>query len=153
MNLLWFKKNFQGVRKRRREEVTNRIFRGRNPRDISIVVIMAKRIHLFPSRTQKLSSLAPKVLSGWLLGRIGHRHISLSSVAFATEFFFTQNNLPLWAFSFVQQTVERCSSLRSFSFVVNFAIFAGMERFSDAEFTSWKTFEKASPKMLTYCLS
>ena len=68
-------KNFQGVRKCRREEVTNRIFRGWKPRDISIVVIMAKRIHLFPSRTQKLSSLAPKVLSGWPLGRIGHRHI------------------------------------------------------------------------------
>ena len=32
---------------------------------------MAKRNHLFPSRTQKLSSLAPKVVAGTLAARIG----------------------------------------------------------------------------------
>ena len=34
-------------------------------------VIMAGRIHLYPSRTQKLSSLAPKILGGRLPGKIG----------------------------------------------------------------------------------
>ena len=31
--------------------------------DITIAVMMAKRIHLFPYRTQKLSSFTPKVLA------------------------------------------------------------------------------------------
>ena len=33
---------------------------------------MAGRIHLYPSRTQKLSSPAPKILGGRLPGKIGH---------------------------------------------------------------------------------
>ena len=32
---------------------------------ITIAVMMAKRIHLFPFRTQKLSSFTPKVLAGY----------------------------------------------------------------------------------------
>ena len=39
------------------------------------VVIIARRIHLFPFRTQKLSSLALKVLGGKLPGRIRHSHV------------------------------------------------------------------------------
>ena len=35
------------------------------------MVIIAKRIHLFPYRTQKLSSIAPKVVGGSLPARIG----------------------------------------------------------------------------------
>ena len=35
----------------------------RYARDITIAVMMAKRIHLYPFRTQKLSSLTPKVLA------------------------------------------------------------------------------------------
>ena len=35
--------------------------------------MMALRIHLFPYRTQKLSSVAPKVVGGSLPARIGHR--------------------------------------------------------------------------------
>ena len=42
-----------------------------------MVVTIAERIHLFPSRTQKLSSLTPKVLSGPPLGRIGSCHLSI----------------------------------------------------------------------------
>ena len=38
-------------------------------------VITAKRIHLFPFRTQKLSSLAPMVLGGKLPGRVGHSRV------------------------------------------------------------------------------
>ena len=33
--------------------------------DITIAVMMAKRIHLYPFRTQKLSSFTPKVLVGY----------------------------------------------------------------------------------------
>ena len=36
------------------------------------VVIIAKRIHLFPYRTQKLSSLAAMVLGGQPPGRVAH---------------------------------------------------------------------------------
>ena len=39
------------------------------------VVIIAKRIHLFPFRTQKLSSLAPMVLGGKPPGRVGRSHV------------------------------------------------------------------------------
>ncbi len=39
------------------------------------VVTIARRIHLFPFRTQKLSSLALKVLGGKLPGRIGRSHV------------------------------------------------------------------------------
>ena len=39
------------------------------------VVIIAKRIHLFPFRTQKLSSLAPMVLGGKLPGRVGRSRV------------------------------------------------------------------------------
>ena len=38
------------------------------------VVTMARRIHLFPSRTQKLSFLAPIVVGGKLPARIGRCH-------------------------------------------------------------------------------
>ena len=39
------------------------------------VVIIAKRIHLFPFRTQKLSSLALMVLGGQLPGRVRRSHV------------------------------------------------------------------------------
>ena len=39
------------------------------------VVIIAKRIHLFPYRTQKLSSLAAMVLGGQLPGRVARSHV------------------------------------------------------------------------------
>ena len=39
------------------------------------MVIIAKRIHLFPFRTQKLSSLAPMVLGGKLPGRGGRSRV------------------------------------------------------------------------------
>ena len=39
------------------------------------VVIIAKRIHLFPFRTQKLSSLAAMVLGGRPPGRIARSHV------------------------------------------------------------------------------
>ena len=42
--------------------------------DIQLVLI-AVRVHLFPSRTQKLSSLAPTILCGRLHGKIGNANI------------------------------------------------------------------------------
>ncbi len=45
------------------------------------VVIIAEKIHLFPFRTQKLSSLALMVLGGKLPGRVGHSHVGYSKVA------------------------------------------------------------------------
>ena len=40
----------------------------------SAMVAIAAGPHLFPSRTQQLSPLAPMVLHGQLCGRVGHRH-------------------------------------------------------------------------------
>ena len=40
------------------------------------VVIIAERIHLFPFRTQKLSSRALIVLDGKLSGRVGRSQVS-----------------------------------------------------------------------------
>ena len=36
------------------------------------LVLIAARVHLFPFRTQKLSSLAPTILGGRLPGKIGN---------------------------------------------------------------------------------
>ena len=41
------------------------------------VVIIAERIHLFPFRTQKLSSRALIVLDGKLSGRVGRSQVIL----------------------------------------------------------------------------
>ena len=41
------------------------------------VVIIAERIHLFPFRTQKLSSRALIVLDGKLSGRVGRSHVNV----------------------------------------------------------------------------
>ena len=57
-----------------------------NGQDIQpIPVMMAKRIHLFSYRTQKLSSLAPRVLRWRRLGRVGHCRIFQSSIAQSVE--------------------------------------------------------------------
>ena len=37
--------------------------------------MIAVRVHLFPSRTQKLSSFAPTILGGRLPGKIGNANI------------------------------------------------------------------------------
>ena len=44
------------------EERTKKSIYSARALDITIAVMMAKRIHLFPFRTQKLSSFTPKVL-------------------------------------------------------------------------------------------
>ena len=65
--------------------------------DITIAAIMAERFHLFPFRTQKLSFLTPKVLSGTPLGRIGHCRFSffesLSEVAWIAILFFISRTI------------------------------------------------------------
>ena len=70
--------------------------------DITIAAIMAERFHLFPFRTQKLSFLTPKVLSGTPLGRIGHCRFSffesLSEVSWITILFFYFPNAYFLAF-------------------------------------------------------
>ena len=44
---------------------------------LKILVMIAVRYHLFPYRTQKLSSLAPKVLGWKRPGRLGSREVFL----------------------------------------------------------------------------
>jgi hypothetical protein len=51
-------------------------------------VTIAKRIHLFPSRTQKLSSFAPKILGGRLPGRIGRCRFTNAKTHFTRSVFF-----------------------------------------------------------------
>ena len=41
-------------------------------------MVMAKRSHLFPSRTQKLSSAAPMILGGKLPGKVGRCQFELT---------------------------------------------------------------------------
>ena len=53
----------KGVEKERKTRICSR--REDLRRYITIAVMMAKRIHLFPFRTQKLSSFTPKVLAGY----------------------------------------------------------------------------------------
>ena len=60
-----------------------------------MVVTIAERIHLFPSRTQKLSSLTPKVL-GFTPGRIGSCHLPTEKNAFMGVLFLLQRELNFW---------------------------------------------------------
>ena len=55
--------------------------RSPSPAPKDYVVTIAERIHLFPFRTQKLSSLALMVLGGKLPGRVGRSHVKCSKVA------------------------------------------------------------------------
>ena len=47
----------------RKKQTLYIVYLGKKVIDITIAVMMAKRIHLFPFRTQKLSSFTPKVLT------------------------------------------------------------------------------------------
>ncbi len=62
------------------------------------VVIIAKRIHLFPYRTQKLSSLAAMVLGGQPPGRVARSHVEPIGQAVKTPPFHGGNrgSIPLW---------------------------------------------------------
>ena len=44
-------------------------------------VLIAMRVHLFPSRTQKLSSFVPTILGGRLPGKIGNANTKKESDA------------------------------------------------------------------------
>ena len=56
-------------------------------------VTIARRSHLFPSRTQKLSSLAPMILGGKLPGKVGRcRFIWLHGQAVKTPPFHGGNS-------------------------------------------------------------
>ncbi len=48
--------------------------------EITRVVMMALRSHLFPYRTQQLSSIAPKVVGGSLPARIGRYYSELAQL-------------------------------------------------------------------------
>ena len=63
----------------------NRSVVGSSPTSGAIPVIMKQRIHLFPFRTQKLSSALPKVLGGPPPGRIGSCRISFEKPVFITK--------------------------------------------------------------------
>ena len=53
-------------------------------------MLIGVRVHLFPYRTQKLSSRSPKILAGRLAGKIGNADIKSSSQTRAA-FIFTEN--------------------------------------------------------------
>ena len=57
-------------------------------------MILAKRIHLFPSRTQQLSSLAPMILGGKLPGKVGRCQFS--------------NEDPFWVFFVIKYCFVYC---------------------------------------------
>ena len=80
---------------------------------IQYVVIIAKRIHLFPYRTQKLSSLALMVLGGQLPGRVRRSHVIWPiGQAVKTPPFHGGNrgSIPLWVTNFICG----CSSMVEF---------------------------------------
>ena len=63
----------------------------------SKLVLIAVRVHPFPSRTRKLSSLAPKILVWRRTGKIGNANIGNRTVNWLSCFFVvigTKENLP-----------------------------------------------------------
>ena len=57
------------------------------------------RVHLFPSRTQKLSSLVPKILGWQRPGKIGKRQLQ--------RVYFESTDFILFVYSSIAQSVER----------------------------------------------
>ena len=54
---------------------------------VNKLVLIAARVHLFPSRTQKLSSFAPTIVAGWLAVKIGNANTN-SLTTSVVRFFF-----------------------------------------------------------------
>ena len=50
---------------------------GAREKKIDELVLIGMRVHLFPSRTQKLSSSAPTIVAGRLAVKIGNANIKL----------------------------------------------------------------------------
>ena len=74
-------------------------------------VLMAMRIHLYPCRTQKLSSAEPKILAWRRAGTIGHcRHLARATVLAAKGNMGMHSDTPLvslYFYSSLAQSVER----------------------------------------------
>ena len=83
---VWQKALYSALAQSVEHAAVNRSVVGSSPTSGAIPVIMKQRIHLFPFRTQKLSSalpkVLPKVLSGPPLGRIGSCRISIKLTVF-----------------------------------------------------------------------
>ena len=81
----------------------------RNPQAENPVTI-ARRSHLFPSRTQKLSSLAPMILGGKLPGKVGRCRffIALMKDSLLTVFFLFCRNP---AASLLSESMVSCDPL------------------------------------------
>ena len=80
----------------------------------NISVAIARVLHLFPFRTEKLRLSAPMVLGGRLPGRVGRRRFLYQKRALKKGLFLLQRSL-LYLLLFLNSSVasERHSSLRS----------------------------------------
>ena len=58
----------------------------------SKLVLIAVRVHPFPSRTRKLSSLAPKILVWRRTGKIGNANIGNRTVSRLSCFLYEENH-------------------------------------------------------------
>ena len=64
------------IRFKKNKKILKKLLHFKNRKSIiAKVVTMTMRIHLFPYRTQKLSSLMPKILVGYPAGKIGSRQL------------------------------------------------------------------------------
>ena len=85
------------------------------------MVTIARRIHLFPFRTQKLSSLALKVLGGKLPGRIGRSHVKCRSggtgrrtgLKILRNLYFRTGSIPLGVIMWEYSSAGRASALQA----------------------------------------
>ena len=59
-------------------------------------MIIARRLHLYPSRTQKLSSVALMILGGRLPGKVGHRRFELGNDYLVVSFFLPRKQSLIW---------------------------------------------------------
>ena len=76
-------------------------------------VLLAQRVHLFPFRTQKLSSAEPKILAWRRAGKIGHcRHLARATVLAAKGNMGMHCDTPLvslYFYSSLAQSVEHAA--------------------------------------------
>ena len=115
---VWQKAPYSALAQSVEHAAVNRSVVGSSPTSGAIPVIMKQRIHLFPFRTQKLSSALPKVLCGTLHGRIGSCRISIkkSTYNICCKCFF------MFKAEFTLQNCKVCCCFKLFTFYFIYAI-------------------------------
>ena len=74
------------------------------------MVLIAVRVHPFPSRTRKLSSLAPKILVWRRTGKIGNANMMKETAIWLSLFSLSKNSPSGEFFGIIEAKEQICSN-------------------------------------------